>query len=63
MAGSEEYPNFTNISTNYDFTEFMVTTISEELNMSESFSILGFYLYGGIYIAFSGNAVASTGTE
>lgn len=57
MVGSEEYPNFTNINTNNDFTEFTVTTTSEELSLAESFSTLGFYLYGGIYNAFSGNTV------
>ncbi len=57
MIGSEEYPNLTNISTNNDFTEFTVTTTSEELNLAESLSTLVFYLYGGMYNAFSGNAV------
>ena len=34
-----------------------MTTTSEELNLAESLSTLVFYLYGGMYNAFSGNAV------
>lgn len=54
MVGSEEYPSFTKIETNDDFTEFTVTTTSTELGLTESFSVLGFYMYGGLYNAFNG---------
>lgn len=55
MVGSEEYPNITGISANSDFTVFTVTTTSTELTMEEAFSVIGYYLYGGLYGAFSGN--------
>ena len=54
MVGSEDYPTFTNITANDDFTEFTVTTTSTELSMQESFSTIQFYLYGGLYGAFNG---------
>lgn len=54
MVGSEEYPNITDISTNDDFTEFTVTTKNAEPDLSESFAVMGFYLYGGMYHIFNG---------
>ncbi|ENY93450.1 hypothetical protein HMPREF1093_03526 [Hungatella hathewayi 12489931] len=57
MVGSEDYPNFTNISTNADFTKFEITTTSTELSLAESFSVLGFYMYGGMYNTFNGTPV------
>lgn len=57
MIGSEEYPNITNIEANDNFTEFTVTTKNAELDMAESFSVLAFYMAGGMYNAFSGEEV------
>lgn len=57
MIKSEDYPSFTNIKANDDFTQFTVTTTSQELSLSESLSTLAFYLYGGMYNAFAGNSV------
>ncbi len=57
MIGSENYPNITAIDTNDDFTEFTVTTKSTELSITESFSVLGFYMYGGLYSVFNGTEV------
>lgn len=54
MVGSESTPNITDISANDDFTEFTVTTKSTELDMTESFSVLTFYMYGGMYGIFTG---------
>lgn len=54
MVGSEDYPNFTAIEANDNFTEFTVTTKSAELDFTESFSVLSFYMYGGMYGIFSG---------
>lgn len=56
MVGSEEYPNITSIETNDDFTEFTVTTTSTELSMQESFSVMAYYVYSGLYGVFSGEA-------
>ncbi|MFT4007368.1 MAG: hypothetical protein QM683_17725 [Lacrimispora sp.] len=57
MIGSEDYPNYTDITTNDNFTDFTITTKSTELDMAESFSVLGFYMYGGMYNIFNGTAV------
>lgn len=54
MIGSESYPNITAIEANDDYTEFVVTTKSVELDMAESFSVMGFYLYGGLYAIYNG---------
>jgi hypothetical protein len=42
MAGSDDYPNITEVKANDTFTEFTVTTKSEELDMSESFTYISF---------------------
>ncbi len=57
LIGSESYPNFTKIETNDNFTEFTITTKSTSLDMNESFSIMAFYMYGGLYSVFSGETV------
>lgn len=57
MIGSENYPNITDITTNSDFTEFTVTTTSTELSLSESFSVMAYYMYGGMYNIFNGTPV------
>lgn len=56
MVGSEDYPNVTDISVNDDFTVFTVTTTSTELTFQESFSVLGYYIFGGLYGAFAGES-------
>lgn len=57
MIGSEDYPNVTAIETNDDFTKFTVTTTSTELSLSESFSVLTYYIAGGMYNVFNGTPV------
>lgn len=54
MVGSESYPNITAIEANEDYTEFVVTTKSAELDMAEAFSVMGFYIYGGLYAIYNG---------
>ena len=54
MVGSEDYPNITAVEHNDNYTSFTVTTKSEELGFTESFSSLAFYLYGGMYNSFNG---------
>ena len=54
MIGSEDYPTFTDIKMNDNFTEFTITTTSTELNMTESFSVMLFYMYGGMYNIYNG---------
>lgn len=57
MCNSEDYPSFVAIDTNSDYTEFTITTTSEELGLMEGISVLGFYLFGGMYNAFNGTPV------
>ena len=57
MVGSEDYPNITSIEAIDDFTSFTVTTKSTELDFAESFSVLAFYIYGGMYNQFNGTPV------
>ena len=57
MIGSEDYPNFTEVKANDNFTEFTITTKSTELDFAESFSTLVFYMYGGMYNIFNGTPV------
>ena len=59
MVGSEDYPNFTDIKANSDFTNFTVTTTSTELDLTDSISIMGFYMYGGMYAIFNGSDVGN----
>lgn len=57
MIGSEDYPNFTAIEANEDFTSFTVTTSASELGLTDGISVLGFYMYGGLYNIFNGTPV------
>lgn len=54
LVGSEDYPTFTDIEADSNFTNFTVTTTSAELDMNESFVVMIFYMYGGMYGIFSG---------
>ncbi len=57
MVGSEDYPNFTEIVANDNFTEFKITTTSVELGLNESLSVIAYYMYGGMYNIFNGTPV------
>ena len=46
-----------------DFTKFKVTTTSSELNLAESFSVLAFYMYGGMYNVFNGTEVENIAVD
>lgn len=54
LVGSEDYPNFTKVEANANYTSFTITTTSTELDLAESFSVLNFYIQGGLYNAFNG---------
>lgn len=54
ILASGDYPNFTKIDANDNFTEFIITTKSKELDLSESFSVMAFYLQGEAYNIFNG---------
>ena len=57
MVGSEDYPNITAITANADFTKFTVTTKNTEPDFAESFAVIAFYTYGGMYHIFNGTTV------
>lgn len=54
MFDSEEFPAITNVSANANYTEFTVELNSDEVGLTESFAVLGFYMLGGMYNAFNG---------
>lgn len=54
MVGSEDYPNFTKVEANEDYTSFTITTTSTELDLAESFSVMNLYVQGGLYNVFNG---------
>ncbi len=54
MITSGDFPNFVSIEANNTFTEFTVVTKSEELSLMDSFSVMGLYMFGGMYNAFNG---------
>jgi hypothetical protein len=54
MVGSEDYPNFTKVEANKDYTSFTITTTSTELDLVEAFSVMNFYMQGGLYNVFNG---------
>lgn len=55
MVSSEDYPNFTKVEANEDYTVFTVTTKSKALSLDESLSLLQFYTEGAFYNVVSGN--------
>lgn len=54
MVDNDSY-SFTSIKHNEDYTQFDVTISGTELNISDSFATMGFYMYGGIYGIFIGH--------
>ena len=57
MCGSEEYPDFVSITASENYTNFKVVSKSNELGLDESFSVLGFYMFGDMYNIFNGSEV------
>lgn len=57
MIDPETYPTFVEVTANDDYSQFTVKTTSSELGLTESFSVLAFYIYGGMYHAFNGTQV------
>lgn len=57
MVGSSDYPNFTEVTANKDYTEFTVKTTSQEPSLEEQLAVLQFYIYGGTYNAFNGTPI------
>lgn len=57
MIDPETYPTFVEVTSNDDYTHFTVKLSSNEVGLSESISVLGFYMFGGLYNAFNGTPV------
>lgn len=57
MPKSEAFPNVVSIEANDDYTDFKIVTTNEELDITERFSVMMFYSYGGMYSAFKGEEV------
>lgn len=55
MVGSEEFPAITAVKANDNFTSFTVSLSSETVGLSEGMSVIGLYMYGGLYGVFSGD--------
>lgn len=53
MVDDSDY-SFTKITHNSDFTSFDAYLSTEELGFAESFMVLGFYMFGGMYSVFTG---------
>ena len=54
MIDPETFPTFQKITANDDYTEFTIQVSSSEIGLTESMSVLGLYMLGGIYHAFNG---------
>lgn len=54
MVTSGDFPNFVSVEANNTFTEFTVIIKSEELGLMDSFSVMGLYMFGGMYNTFNG---------
>ncbi|MCR5654016.1 MAG: hypothetical protein K6G07_00025 [Lachnospiraceae bacterium] len=57
LVGSDTYPNITDITANSDYTEFKVTTKNEEPDITETYIVVGLYIYGGMYGIYNGQKV------
>ena len=55
IVDDNETYSISNITHNDDFTEYDVTLDGAELGMSDSISVMGMYMYGGIYSIFKGH--------
>ena len=63
IATSEDYPNIVAIEPNKDYTKFKVTTKTNELSLTDSFTALAFYMYGGMYNIYNGTPVDNVEIE
>lgn len=57
MSSSADYPNVTAVSASDDYAAFTVTLSTDTVGLQESFLVLAFYMYGGMYNAFNGTPI------
>lgn len=53
MADSSDYPNVVSVSASDDYKAFTVTLSTDTVGLQESFLVMAFYMYGGMYNAFN----------
>lgn len=63
MAGSSDYPNVVSAEASSDYTSFTVTLSTDAVSLQESFMVVAFYLYGGMYNAFNGTPVDNVSVQ
>lgn len=63
IINDKENYSISAVTYNEDFTEFQVTIEGEEIGLGDYFSALLFYMYGGLYGTFTGNAVDNVKVE
>lgn len=54
---SGNYPSFVEIRANETYSAFEVVMSTDSVGLAESFSVLAFYMYGGLYNSFNGTPV------
>lgn len=59
MDMSDEYPNFTSIVANDDFTRFDITTSQEQLSEEETMTTIDFFKISATYNSIAGNDIES----
>lgn len=57
LANSEDYATISKVEAEAPFVEFRVYLDANEVGLMESFTVLAFYMYGGMYNAFNGTEV------
>lgn len=57
IAASEDYSTISKVEAEAPFVEFRVYLDAEEVGLMESFTVLAFYVYGGMYNAFNGTEI------
>lgn len=57
FAGSEDYPNVTELTANDNFTSYTIKTKSTEPDTNESFLPMSLYMFSGMYHIFTGENV------
>ncbi len=55
IENPNEYSSITNITYNDDMSHFDITISGNEPTLYDSFIVIAFYMYGGMYSAFAGN--------
>lgn len=63
MVSSESYPNIVSVTTNSDYSQYIVTLNTDEVSMETAFLPMAFYLFSGMYHAFNGTQVENVNIQ